>query len=71
MIQENLAAYVADKGIKQKVLAEKVGMTEVAVSSMLRCDRKLTADEYSAICYFLGVSTEKFRDSPVSSVTSG
>ena len=49
-------------GIKQKVLAEKCGMTEMAVSSSMRNERKLTLDEYSAICKFLGLSLDTFNE---------
>ena len=62
MIQERLTAYINDMGIKQKVLAEKCGMTEMAVSSSMRNERKLTLDEYSAICKFLGLSLDTFND---------
>lgn len=60
MIQERLTEYINRMGIKQKTLAEKCGMTEMAVSSSMRNERKLTLDEYSAICKFLGLSLDTF-----------
>ena len=62
MVQERLTAYINDMGIKQKVLAEKCGMTEMAVSSSMREERKLTRDESSAICKSLGVSLDACND---------
>lgn len=64
MIQENLIKYVSDKGIKQNVLAEKCGMTPMAVSSSMRSERRLTLEEYAAICKFLGLSMDYFNEEP-------
>lgn len=64
MIQENLFRYVSDRGIKQNVIADKCGMTRMAVSSSMRNERKLTLDEYGAICKFLGVSMDTFNEVP-------
>ena len=61
MIQEQLTEYINSIGIKQKTIAEKCGMTEMAVSSSMRNERKLTLDEYGAICEFLGLSLDTFN----------
>ncbi|WP_321974266.1 helix-turn-helix transcriptional regulator [Paratractidigestivibacter sp.] len=62
MIQEKLATYIGDMGIKQKTLAEKCGMSEMAVSAAMRGERRVTLDEYAAICGFLHVSMDFFND---------
>ena len=62
MIQEKLVTHIRGLGIKQKMLAEKCDMSEMAVSSVMRGERKLTLEEYAAICKFLGVSMDFFND---------
>ncbi len=60
MVVEQLAQYVADKGIKQKAIANAIGMTPQAMSETLAGRRTLTADEYGDICVFLEVPYERF-----------
>lgn len=62
MIAEKIAEYVAAKGIKQKTLADAVGISPVSMSETLRGNRTLTADEYADICKFLEVPYSKFID---------
>lgn len=62
MIQEKLTTHIRGLGIKQKKLAEECDMSEMAVSSVMRGERKLTLEEYAAICKFLGVSMDFFND---------
>ena len=62
MIAEKIAEYVVSKGIKQKSIAEAVGMSTVAISETLRGNRTLTAEEYVSICNFLEVPYSKFVD---------
>ena len=51
---EKVKAYIHDNGIKQKFLAEKVGMSEVAFCDFLAGRRNLTADEYVKLCRLKG-----------------
>lgn len=60
MVVEQLAQYVSNKGIKQRVLADAIGMTPQAMSETLAGRRTLTADEYGDICEFLEVPYERF-----------
>lgn len=62
MIQENLFAYVERLGMSNTALARGTGMTEMALSSSRRMQRKLTAEEYCKICTFMGVSLDKFAE---------
>lgn len=62
MIAEKIAEYVSAKGIKQKTLADAVGISPVSMSETLRGNRTLTADEYADICKFLEVPYSKFID---------
>lgn len=62
MVQENLAAYIKRMGIKQKHIADKTGMTEMSVSSSLRCERRLSADEFYLICEAIDKPMDYFRN---------
>lgn len=64
MISEHIAEYFATRGIKQKTVAEAIGLSAAAMSEMLAGRRKLSADEYVAICDFLEVPYSRFIDSP-------
>ena len=65
MIQDNLVSYITSMGIKQSVIAEQCGMTDMAISSSMRGERKLTLDEFSSICQFLGMSMDAFQDAAI------
>lgn len=62
MIAEHLAEFFATRGIKQKTVAEAIGMSAAAMSEMLAGRRRLSADEYVAICDFLEVPYSRFTD---------
>lgn len=62
VVQEKLFEYVREKGVTQRAIAKACDMTEMAVSSSSRGERRLTAEEYARICVFLGVSLDKFVD---------
>lgn len=55
MVRENVKEYMAEKGIKQKSIAEKIGMNPNSFSAMLSGKRKLYVDEYIVICKALEV----------------
>ena len=60
MIYQRIAEYLEEKGIKQITIAEKVGMSKVAMSEALRGNRKIEVEEYAAICEALELPPEKF-----------
>lgn len=62
MIYERIAKFVEENGIKQSALAKKTGMTKQALSESLRGLRKITAEEYVAICRALKKSPNFFSD---------
>lgn len=64
MIAEQLKKYVTEKGIKQTVIADAVGMSKVAMSETLNGNRTLTAEEFVRICDFLEVPCSKFAEKP-------
>ena len=46
---EKLRAVVDESGLKQKFIAEKVGISEAALSSMLNGNQKIDVDTFFAI----------------------
>lgn len=62
MIYELIAAYLQENGFVQASVARKSGMTEQALSDSLRGVRRLTAEEYVAICHTLNVDTGLFDE---------
>lgn len=60
MVYEEIRAYIEEKGLKQKTVAEKAGISKQAMSDSMRGVRRLTADEYVSICRVLGVSPDFF-----------
>lgn len=49
-------------GMKQKTLAEKVGLSEITLCLILQGKRKCEAGEYASICKVLGVSYMRFMN---------
>lgn len=62
MVHERIADYLTDKGIKQSFLVRETGMSANAISCTLKGERKLTVEEYAAICNALGVKPSAFFD---------
>lgn len=60
MVAQNLKAYIVDKGIKQRTIAARAGMTEQILSDILTGRRRLLADEFINICSVLGRAPEDF-----------
>jgi transcriptional regulator with XRE-family HTH domain len=59
-IRERVKAYVSEKGISQKLIAENMGTTEARVSLMLNGKRKMTVDDYVSLCRAIAVSPTRF-----------
>ncbi len=54
--------YLKEKGIKQKFVANKAGIAENILSTMLSNKRGISAEEYFKICSALDVGTNLFAD---------
>lgn len=59
MVYESINAAVKDSGIKQKYIAERVGITESMFSAMLAGRRKVDVDEFFKLCQVLGKTPEQ------------
>jgi transcriptional regulator with XRE-family HTH domain len=60
LVRENIAAYVKKNGIKQKFIADNIGLSPSAVSQLLNGDREISAEEYINICNLFNVSCDFF-----------
>ena len=56
--------YILKAGLKQNVIAERAGIPESIFSAILNNKRKITVDEYFAICDALNVSIVTFKGEP-------
>lgn len=59
-VYEKVRAYLDENGLKQKVVAQKAGISNVTFNAILNGKRTLYADDLRAICLALDVSPEKF-----------
>ena len=57
-----LKAYVDEKGISQKLMAENMGESESRISMMLNGKRRMTVDEYVRACKAIAVPPSKFLE---------
>ena len=60
MVRENIATYVKNNGIKQKFIADNIGISPSAVSQLLNGEREISAEEYINICNLFNVSCDYF-----------
>jgi transcriptional regulator with XRE-family HTH domain len=58
MVYERINAAVSKSGIKQKVIAERIGVSEQALSAMLSGRRKISVDEFFGLCIVLNVTPD-------------
>lgn len=54
-IQNKVAKYVADNGIKQTFISDKTGLDKNVVSGILTSKRKMSVDEFELFCRALKV----------------
>ncbi len=59
MVNVNVKQAVEDSGLKQRYIAEKVGISEQALSAMLNGRQKIGTDEFFAFCEVLKKSPEE------------
>ncbi|MGN0557896.1 MAG: helix-turn-helix domain-containing protein [Acutalibacteraceae bacterium] len=60
MVREKIAKYIKDNGIKQNYVANGIGLSPAAVSSMVNGERDLDVEEYVKICDLFKVSYDYF-----------
>lgn len=53
MVNERIRAAVVDSGMKQRAIAERIGVSENVFSQMLYGNRKISVDEFFQLCQVL------------------
>lgn len=61
-VYEKVRAYLDENGIKQVVIAQKAGISNVTFNAIMNGKRTMYADDLRAICLALNVSPELFID---------
>ena len=62
MLSEKIKKYIANSGYKINAIAERAGLPANTFSAMINGKRKITAEEYFAICKALGVALDYFTE---------
>jgi transcriptional regulator with XRE-family HTH domain len=62
LVYQKVRAYLEEQGIKQKIVAEKIGMSVATFNAIMTGNRTMYADDLRAICYALNVAPETFID---------
>jgi len=60
MLGIKIREYILDSGMKLSAIAERVNIPMNTFSAMMNGKRKITAEEYFAICKELNVPLEQF-----------
>lgn len=53
MVNDRVSKAIADSGMKQKYIAERIGVSEPTFSAILAGRRKIDVDEFFGICAIL------------------
>lgn len=59
MVNDRISAAVEDSGLKQKFIADKIGISEPSFSAMLSGKRKVDVDEFFGLCMVLNMNPDK------------
>lgn len=60
MLNAKIREYILDQGVKFAVVADKANIAVGTFSAMMNGRRKITAEDYFAICAALNVSLDLF-----------
>ena len=59
MAAEKLTEAIEARGMKQKFIAEKIGISETALSAMLNGKQKIDVETFFAICTLLQMTPDE------------
>lgn len=59
-ISERIQSFINNKGLKQRVVAQKAGYSENQFSAMMTGRKLIKAEDIERICYALDVSPAEF-----------
>ena len=61
-VGEKIRHYMDDNGITQAHISRRTGIPAPKLNLALSCKRRLTFEEYEAICWALGVGVSEFLE---------
>lgn len=61
VLGQRIGEYIKQTGLKQKIVAERAGMSQQQISDICNGRRSVAAVEYFRICEALGVDLDYFR----------
>lgn len=59
-VYEKVRAYIEQHGLKQKVVAERAGISNTTFNAIMNGKRTMYAEDLKAVCLALNVSPELF-----------
>lgn len=59
MVAERLREMIDERGLKQKFIADKIGVSETAFSAMLNGRQQIDVDTFFAIAVVIGMSPDE------------
>lgn len=59
MVNDRVCKAIADSGMKQKYIAERIGVSEPTFSAILAGKRKIDVDEFFGICEALKMKPDE------------
>lgn len=59
MVYDSISAAVSDSGLKQKFIAERMGLSEPTFSALLAGKRKIDVDEFFILCQILNKTPDE------------
>lgn len=62
MAAEKLRAAIDERGLKQKFIAEKIGISETALSAMLNGNQKIDVETFFAIARVLRMTPDEIYE---------
>lgn len=62
MLGAKIKGYISELGLKMSAIAEKANIPLNTFSAMMNDKRKITAEEYFAICSALNVGLDEFAN---------
>jgi len=60
LVYQKVRAYMEANGIKQTIVANKIGMSMATFNAIMTGNRTMYAEDLRAICHALNVSPEQF-----------
>lgn len=61
-LNEIIRDKIAERGLKKVYVAEKVGISQDALTGIIQGRRKMRADEFIAFCDVLGIDMAEVRE---------